>query len=143
MDIKLTNRKKCIAEFDDLNHVFHPNFSKQYKKAISANKNIFYNYKGIFTNMYDAGNRNGNFIELFKNSNNNSNKADDIKIRNQDIDNNHIKNSLIINSRKIRHASLVNGSDLNLNQNEKNELNNNKSNKLPLSLKKIQLKIVL
>lgn len=66
MDVKLFNRKKCIVEFDDLNHFFHPNFSPRYNSVISENPYAFKTYKGVFTNMYDAANRNGNIIEVFK-----------------------------------------------------------------------------
>lgn len=66
MDIKLFNRKKCIAEFDDLYHVFHPNFSSKYNSTILENPSTFKTYKGVFTNMYDAAHRNGNIIEVFK-----------------------------------------------------------------------------
>lgn len=66
MDVKLFNRKKCIVEFDDLTHVFHPNFSKKYSSTISEDPFTFKTYKGVFTNMYDAANRNGNIIQVFK-----------------------------------------------------------------------------
>ena len=65
-DTKLNRRKKCIGEYNDLYHIFHPNWSEKYQKNIKENKKIYRNYKGVFTNMYDAANRNGKF-QLFPN----------------------------------------------------------------------------
>lgn len=67
MDIKLNYKKKCVGEYNDLYHIFNPNFSSKYQKNINENKKIYKNYKGVFENMYDACHRNGNLIELFKN----------------------------------------------------------------------------
>ena len=66
MDIKLFNRKKCISEFDNLNHVFYPNFNNKYNSVFKEDPSAFKTYKGVFTNMYDAANRNGNIIKVFK-----------------------------------------------------------------------------
>jgi len=66
MDIKLFNRKKCIGEYEDIYHVFYPNYCEKYNETIKENPDVFKTYKGVFTNMYDAANRNGNIIEVFK-----------------------------------------------------------------------------
>jgi hypothetical protein len=66
MDIKLANRKKVLTEYEDLYHVFYPNFSKKYMSTFNENPQVFKTCKGIFTNMYDAAYRNGNIIDVFK-----------------------------------------------------------------------------
>lgn len=67
MNVKLNFKKKCLGEFHDLSHTSYPNFCDKYQNNIKENKNIYRNYKGVFTNMYDTTHRNGNLIELFKN----------------------------------------------------------------------------
>lgn len=152
MDVKLTNRKKSIAEFDDLYHVFHPNFSKQYNSAFIDNNKVFNKYTGIFTNMYDAENKNGNLIELFKNSdNNNANKKDDQnkKIRNKTSNiinynsSNNNFNKIVPSANNINNKVISQNSLSNLNEpgiNRKNSDNNelkknNSSHRLESSLK--------
>jgi len=104
MDIKLANRKKCIAEYDDLYHVFYPNYSKKYISTLNENPQVFRTYKGIFTNMYDAANRNGNIIEVFKKSNLkiNENKKEGSPIKKDKINKNFgnlLTNNSILSNR--------------------------------------------
>ena len=68
MDKKLANKKKGIAEVEDLSQPYHSNVNKNYVKLYEENKNIFKVYNGIFSHMYDAAHRNGNIVVPFSNS---------------------------------------------------------------------------
>jgi len=102
MDTKLTHRKKCVGEYNDLYHIFHPNNNEKYLRNIKENKKIYMNYKGVFTHMYDAANRNGNIIELFKNTNCNRNK--DKEEKNKGNSNSSLKSTWANNSNRIKNA---------------------------------------
>jgi len=65
MDKKLLNKKKVITETLDLKDVFQPKEEKNYINVINDNKNFFRKYTGIFTNICDAANKNGNIIQPF------------------------------------------------------------------------------
>lgn len=77
LDVKLSNRKKCIGEYNDLYHIFYPNFRKKYDKHFKENENIFKNYKGRFTHISEIALMNENMLNLFKNTG--SNKSEDKK----------------------------------------------------------------
>jgi len=66
-DKKISNRKKGVVEFEDRIATYAVNENKKFLSVFSENNNIFKNYKGIFTNMYDASHRNGNIVVPFKN----------------------------------------------------------------------------
>jgi hypothetical protein len=69
MDIKLSNRKKCIGEYNDIYHIFYPNFSKKYENYYKENESIFKKYKGRFSHLSDIACRNENILNLYNNSN--------------------------------------------------------------------------
>jgi hypothetical protein len=111
MDIKLSNRKKCIGEYNDLYHIFYPNFSKKYENTYKDNENVFKNYKGKFTHLTEIGIKNENILDLFtnknkyfnknnneNNANNNGNKKDDNNINNN---NNNLLNKIKIKNPNI------------------------------------------
>lgn len=66
MDKKLLNKKKILTETLDLNQVFHNKIEKNYSNMINENHNYFKKYTGIFTNICDAANKNGNMIPPFR-----------------------------------------------------------------------------
>lgn len=128
MDIKLFNRKKCIGEFEDLNHVFHPNFSEKYNSTLNENPSVYKTFKGVFTNMYDAANRNGNIIEVFKKTlvkkdekkeKNNSSFGNSINNKNKNFDsvnsnrnnNNNFASQSVITKKSSRVSRSKNNSD--------------------------------
>ena len=55
----LNFRKKGVGEYYDLTNVYNKNFNKEYSKKFEEIPKRFYKYNGLFTNMYDASNRNG------------------------------------------------------------------------------------
>ncbi len=65
MDTGLYNKKKLITETLDLNQVFHNNVENNYRNCLNENSNHFKKYIGIYTNICDAANRNGNIILPF------------------------------------------------------------------------------
>jgi hypothetical protein len=95
MDIKLSNRKKCIGEYNDLYHIFYPNFNKKYENTYKDNQNIFKNHKGRFTHLTEIGIKNENILDLFTNKNknfkNDSKKTED-NGNNKDNNRNNNKN---------------------------------------------------
>jgi len=132
LDTKVSNRKKCIAEFDDLNHVFHPNFSAKYNSTLAENSNVFKTYKGVFTNMYDAANRNGNIIEVFtlvkkedkkdnKNTNksNSNNKSGLVNMRGSASNSNSNNFVNFSNQSVITHKGISSGTSNNKNNSDK------------------------
>jgi hypothetical protein len=68
-DKKVMNKKKGVGEIADLTKPFYTNFNKEYSNIYNSNPQIFHNYKGIFSHMYDAARRNGNIIMPFSNDN--------------------------------------------------------------------------
>lgn len=66
MDKKVANRKKGLCEFEDLTNPFSSNWDQHYKGCTEKYPNIFKQYKGIFSNMYDAAHRNGNIVIPFR-----------------------------------------------------------------------------
>ena len=58
-------RKKNISSTFDLMHTFNVNFNKEYTKKFNENHKRFFKYNGIFTNMYDSSNKNGNITLPF------------------------------------------------------------------------------
>jgi len=84
MDKKLLNKKKILTETLDLNQVFHNNVEQNYVNVMNENPNYFKKYTGIFTNICDAANRNGNIIQPFGHSNeNNKDKIKSLKAHNR------------------------------------------------------------
>jgi hypothetical protein len=77
MEIKLSNRKKCIGEYIDLYHIFNPNYSKKYEKYYKENQNLFKNYKGRFTHGTEIAIKTENMLNLL----NYKEKNDDNKTR--------------------------------------------------------------
>lgn len=65
MEKKLVNKKKILTETLDINHFFHNNIEKNFMNIIEDNPLYFRKYTGIFTNMCDDANRNGNLIQPF------------------------------------------------------------------------------
>lgn len=59
MNKSINLRKKGIGEYYDLCKTFRTNFNKDFAEKFDENHKRFYKYTGIFTNMYDASNRNG------------------------------------------------------------------------------------
>ena len=55
----LNFRKKGMGEFYDLTNVYNTNSNKEYLKKFKENPKRFYKFTGIFSNIYDASNRNG------------------------------------------------------------------------------------
>ena len=53
------NRKKGLAEYNDLTMAFNTNFNEDYSKLFKDNSNRFKKFTGIFTNMYDSSIKNG------------------------------------------------------------------------------------
>lgn len=70
LDKKLTNKKKGVAEFSDLTQPYNSNINKKFCDYYDQNHNIFHNYNGIFSHMYDAAHRNGNIVVPFRNNSN-------------------------------------------------------------------------
>lgn len=66
MDKKVANRKKGLCEFDDITNPYSSNFDSHYAGCIQKYPNIFKNYTGIFSNMYDAARKNGNLSVPFR-----------------------------------------------------------------------------
>ena len=70
-DISLTektinNKRKGLGEFYHLQRDYEPNYNPKYNNFFRENKSGFKKYKGIFTEMYDSYNRNGNIYKPFK-----------------------------------------------------------------------------
>ena len=125
MDTKLANRKKCISEFEDLNHVFHPNFSNKYNTTLSEIPKVYSTCKGVFTNMYDSANRNGNIIKLFtktnfkKDENKKENGSKNQNDRNRNNNNNNGKSNNN-NNGVVNNSGAVNFSNAGVNRNKNN-----------------------
>ena len=66
LDKKVANRKKGLCEFEDLTNPYSSNWDNNYKQCIDNYPNIFKQYKGIFSHMYDDARRNGNLVVPFR-----------------------------------------------------------------------------
>ncbi len=81
LEKKVANRKKGIGEFDDLTMPFNPNIDKNYMDCVKKYPNVFKQYKGIFSNMYEMARKNGNLVVPFRKEkiNDKNNKPINIK----------------------------------------------------------------
>lgn len=68
MNKTLNNKKKGVAEFSDFTRPSYANFNKEYQQLLAENRNIFHNYNGIFSNLYDSAKKNGNICMPFRRS---------------------------------------------------------------------------
>lgn len=66
---KIANKKKSMAEYNDLTGTFAVNYSKKFEDAFKENNKRFCHFNGIFTHLYDAAARNGNLIMPFRKNN--------------------------------------------------------------------------
>lgn len=64
-DRRLNFRKIGVGNYADLTKVFCTNFNPQFQSAFKSNPNIFKNYNGIFSKMYEDAARNGNIYKVF------------------------------------------------------------------------------
>lgn len=64
-DKKITNKKKAITEFSDLNKLQNTNFNNDYPQFMKDK--VFHRYNGVFSQMYNVALRNGNLVMPFKN----------------------------------------------------------------------------
>ena len=83
MDKKLLNKKKVLTETLDLNQVFHNKVEKNYVRMINENQNYYKKYTGIFTNICDAANKNGNIIQPFSHNMNSNDNEKSFKSHNR------------------------------------------------------------
>ena len=79
----INNKKKGVTEFSQLQRNYEPNFSPKYAQMMKENCLRFMKYKGIFTQLYDSYNKNGNVYQPFSKSN--SNRKINNKKRNLNI----------------------------------------------------------
>jgi len=89
LTIKFAIKKKGITEIVDISNPAYPNVNREYEQIYKDNNNVFNQYNGIFSNLYDSVHRNGNLIVPFR-----SDKATHLKRMN----NANINNKLYINS---------------------------------------------
>ena len=71
LEKSINNKKKGVTEFSQLQRPFEPNYSPKYTEMIRENNRRYMKYKGIFTQLYDSYNRNGNVYQPFSKSNSN------------------------------------------------------------------------
>lgn len=69
MDKKIANRKKGLCEFEDITNPYNSNWDKNYSECKNRYPNIFKNFTGIFSHMYDAARKNGNLVIPFRKDN--------------------------------------------------------------------------
>ena len=62
----VNNKKKGVTEFFHLQRNYEPNYSPKFSLFYKENRNGFMKYKGIFTDLYDSCNKNGNIYQPFK-----------------------------------------------------------------------------
>lgn len=79
MNRTLNNKKKGVAAFSDYTRPSFPNFNKEYQQLLTENKNIFHNYNGIFSNLYDLAKKNGNIYIPFRRNYNDGKDKQGIK----------------------------------------------------------------
>lgn len=68
MNKKINNRQKNIAEFSDLTAPFGLRINREFENQYNYNPDIFKNYMGIFSHMYQMSQRNGNLSVPFRKS---------------------------------------------------------------------------
>ena len=71
LEKSINNKKKGVTEFSQLQRPFEPNYSPKYAEMFRENNRRYMKYKGIFTQLYDSYNRNGNVYQPFSKSNSN------------------------------------------------------------------------
>ncbi len=59
LDKQVTNMKKGIGEYGDLQRPTAPNINKEHIQACTDNPGIFKKKDGVFTHLYDAAHRFG------------------------------------------------------------------------------------
>lgn len=62
----LNNKKKGVTEFSNFTNPYYPNYSKHYKEVLDNDNKAFYHYNGVFSELYDSANRNGNIYIPFR-----------------------------------------------------------------------------
>ena len=68
----VNNKKKGVTEFFHLQRDYEPNFSPKFSKFFKEYRSGFMKYKGLFTDLYDSYNKNGNIYQPFSINNNNN-----------------------------------------------------------------------
>ena len=81
------HKLKGICEFSDFRNPNFPNYNKRYQELLSKNNKLFYNYKGICSELYDSAAKNGNLYMPFK--------SNDYKIKKETRKNNEMDNPII------------------------------------------------
>ena len=71
LEKSINNKKKGVTEFSQLQRNFEPNYRPNFNQMLRENNNIFMKYKGVFTQLYDSYNKNGNVFQPFSKSNSN------------------------------------------------------------------------
>ena len=71
LEKSINNKKKGVTEFSQLQRNFEPNYRPKFNQMLRENNNIFMKYKGVFTQLYDSYNKNGNVFQPFSKSNSN------------------------------------------------------------------------
>ena len=71
LEKSINNKKKGVTEFSQLQRPFEPNYSPKYAEMFRENNRRYMKYKGIYTQLYDSYNRNGNVYQPFSKSNSN------------------------------------------------------------------------
>lgn len=66
LDKTVNNKRKGIAEFDDFRNPMFPNYNKKYQDLLKENNHIFYNYKGVFSELYDSAIKDGSLYLPFR-----------------------------------------------------------------------------
>ena len=71
LERSVNNKKKGVTEFFQLQRNFEPKFRPKYEIMFKENNKRFMKYKGIFTQLYDSYNKNGNVYQPFSKSGSN------------------------------------------------------------------------
>ena len=71
MEKTVNNKKKGVTEFYHLQRNYEPNYSPKFAKFFKDYRSGFMKYKGLFTDLYDSFNKNGNIYNPFSIDNNN------------------------------------------------------------------------
>lgn len=66
LDKNANHKKKGVAEFEDFRNPSNPNFNYRYQNLFKDNDKIFFNYKGVFSDLYDSAVKNGNIYMPFR-----------------------------------------------------------------------------
>ena len=75
----LNNKKKGVAEYADLTRTYRENYNPDYQRLFKENNKRFFKYQGIFSDMYDSAQKNGDLYKPFANNNNNIFKIEESK----------------------------------------------------------------